>query len=435
MELRRNQMPDTQELSGERSPRLRACARVACVAGFLVTLLLPLQVAALTKPEIYRHAKSGTVLIVAIDDKTHSVALGSGFFVNPDGLLITNAHVLEDSTRLVVYVGDQEVYASPNVVAVDADRDLAALRIPVSNATSLTLADQPALEGAEAIAVGYPRLTDVLNLGFDLHPTSVPGIVNGLIPGRSRTTQRYAPFLQTIGLINQGSSGGPLVELSSGQVTGMVVQQVPYLERARDRVGVSIGSVMMRSGIGYAIPAATIARWLDQNGLQAVSGPPASQAISARDEGAPLAARSFATGHFIYLLAQVLPKDPDLYNLAVYHYEAAVAARPHDSKLLRHLGAAYTALGRFDEAIRTIREALDREPESALAAYELGLALEAKGLPADALNTWQDFLGQPSARPDPDGCRDKMREAVNRLRMTTKPVPEPTAVLSSNKDR
>jgi len=192
-----------------------------------VVICTTLPARAATKAEIYGHVKAGTVLVVAIDDKTNSVSLGSGFLVNGDGLLITNAHVLEDSSRLLVYVGNQEVYSNPAIVAVDPDRDLAAIHLPLSSAPALTLAGQPSPEGNDVVAVGYPRLTDVLNMGFALHPTIVPGTMNGIIQGRSRTTYRFAPFVQVTGHINQGSSGGPLVDLTSGEVSGMVVPQVP----------------------------------------------------------------------------------------------------------------------------------------------------------------------------------------------------------------
>ena len=393
------------------------------IALFLLGPLLivtTLSARAATKAEIYGHAKAGTVLVVAIDDKTNSVSLGSGFLVNGDGLLITNAHVLEDNSRLLVYVGNQEVYSNPDIVAVDPDRDLAAIRIPLSSAPALTLAGQPTPEGNDVMAVGYPRLTDVLNMGFALHPTIVPGTMNGIIQGRSRTTYRFAPFVQVTGHINQGSSGGPLVDLTSGEVIGMVVLQVPYLERARDRNGAGIGSVMIRSGIGYAIPTTVIRQWLAENQLSAEGQSPLPASAS-MGELLPSADRSFVTGHIVFTIAQVLPKDSDLYNLALYHYEAAMALRPHDPRLLRQIGMAYAALGRFDDAIRAMVEALVKEPESAMLAYELGLAQEAKGLTSDALLTWRNFLDYAKTAPDAQGWRLKIREAVTRTTIAAAP--------------
>ena len=406
-------------------------SRLIPIALYLLAPILmfaALPAGAATKAEVYAHAKASTVLVVAIDDKTKSVSLGSGFLVNKDGLVITNAHVIEDSSRIFIYVGNEEVYTNPTLLSVDPDRDLAALRIPPQAAPALALAVEAPPEGNDVMAVGYPRLTDILNMGFALHPTIVPGNINGIIQGRSRTTYHFAPFVQVTGHINQGSSGGPLVDVPSGEVIGMVVLQVPYLERARDRSGAGIGSVMIRSGIGYAIPSTVIRQWLTENHLSA-EGQSSTPVAAHTATLLPSAGRSFVTGHVLFTIAQVLPKDVDLYNLAVYHYEGALALRPHDPRLLRSVGVAYAALGRFDDAIVAITAALDKEPGSALFAYELGLAQEAKGLVAEAIITWRHFLDRESSAPDSDGWHVKISEAVSRVRPTMAVAPlAPTAI-------
>ena len=415
-------------------PPFRSLLVTLTLLSFLIIILTALSAEAATRAEIYGQTKAGTVLVVSVDDKTNSVSIGSGFLVNRDGLVITNAHVLEDSSRVFIYVGNQEIYTNPIVVSIDPDRDLAALRIPPPSAPALMLATQTTPDGNDVMAVGYPRLTDVLNMGFALHSTIVPGTMNGIIQGRSRTSYRFAPFVQVTGHINQGSSGGPLVDVTSGEVIGMVVLQVPYLERARDRNGTGIGSVMIRSGIGYAIPATVIRQWLVENQLSAEGQ--SSPASASPAELLPSAGRSFATGHVLFTIAQVLPKDSDLYNLAIYHYEAALALRPNDPKLLRHVGVAYAALGRFDDAIRAMTEAMGKEPASAMLAYELGLAQEAKGLTAEALTTWRNFLDSTKGAPDAEEWHVKIREAVTRMRTTIASVPSlPGATAISTKER
>src|SRR5437660_10805803 len=151
---------------------------------------------------------------------------------------------------------------------MDRDLDLAALRIPLKRTDiGLTLAQRPPDEGEDVIAVGYPRITDILQMGFVLHPTVVSGHANGIAEGRSRTKGRSTPFIQTTANFNFGNSGGPLVSLQSHEVSGMVVHTVPYLERAKDRAGAPVGNVVMKSGIGYSIPAPVIREWLTVNHL------------------------------------------------------------------------------------------------------------------------------------------------------------------------
>ena len=55
----------------------------------LLVLVLPFPAHAATRGDVFRQAKAATALVVAVNDNAHSVSLGSGFFVNPDGLLIT----------------------------------------------------------------------------------------------------------------------------------------------------------------------------------------------------------------------------------------------------------------------------------------------------------------------------------------------------------
>ena len=237
--------------------------------------------------------------------------------------------------------------------------------------------------------------------------------MNGMVQGRSRTKQQLTSMIQTTGHINLGNSGGPLVDAESGEVTGMVVLSVPYLERARDKSGTPLGSVKMKSGIGYSIPATVIRQWMAANHL---SAHPTVGSSRPSQGSTPSADRSFATGHLLQTIAMVLPKDEDLYNLAVNHYETALSLRPNDPQILRQLGIAYAALGRLDDAIKTMRLALHDDPVSPLVVYELGLALEAKGLPQEAVTTWEGFLLHTNPPGDSEGFNLKIRQALARLK-------------------
>ena len=83
------------------------------------------------------------------------------------------------------------------------------------------------------------------------------------------------------------------------------------------------------------------------------------------------------------------------------------------------LGALLLEIGRSDDAIHEFRLALDSEPTSAIAAYNLGLALEAKGLRQEAVQVWESFLGAARSMPDTDGLLSKMQEKVAHLSVAT----------------
>jgi hypothetical protein len=346
------------------------------------------------RQDIFRHAKAATVLIVGTDEATHSISLGSGFFVDASGLLVTNAHVIEASSRLYVYVLDREIYAAPEVVAVDADADLAVLRVPHPSADPLTLAADPTPEGTEVIAVGYPRITDILNMGFTLHATSIPAMVSGLVQGQSRTHGRAIDFLQTTGLLNFGNSGGPLVRSDSGEVAAMVVTTVPYLERAKDSQGVAIGSVTMKSGISYSIPASVIRQWLAANHLSPSPSPPVPAQLPFAKAAEPKADRAFATGYLLQTMASVLHGDADLLKLAIRHYDLAAELRPEAPWILRNLGLAHASLEQWDQAVQAYGKALALAPDdpelladAAVAQQRSGRAEEAATLSQAALHT------------------------------------------------
>ena len=389
-----------------------------------VLLMVPPTLAlASSGAEVYRHAKSGTVLIIGINDADHSLSIGSGFFISEDGILVTNAHLVEDSTRVIIYVGDQTIFPNPDVLLVDGDADLAALRIHSGHVDALSLAAELPEESTPVIAVGYPRLTDILNIGFTLHSTIAPGSITGLAEGRTRTQGRHSTFLQMTGTLNSGNSGGPIIDMDSGEAVGMMTQTVPYLERARDRNGTVLASVMIRSGIGYAIPATRIRQWLVENQLASLTQLDRPSSVlsnnTKKDNSGLVANRSFATGHLLHTMAVMLSMDRDLLELAVSHYETALEQHPGASWIEGNLGMAYFSLGKKDKAVAKFVEAFRNDPRSATASYYLGLVLEASGAQKEDLNTWEAFLTKLAPSADQDEWNTHLREAVTRTEALT----------------
>lgn len=361
----------------------------------ILWFLIPAGASGAERGDVYRAAKAATVLILAINDTDHSLSLGSGFFTDGDGLLLTNAHVIEGSHRLFVYVHNRAVFTSPEVVAVDPDLDLAALRIRPGGMDAVDLVMESVGEGKDVIAVGYPRITDVLQLGFMLHATIAPATTSGIAYGQSRITGRLTPFIQTTGILNFGNSGGPLVHADTGEVLGMVTTTVPYMERAQDRSGKVIGSVLMKAGISYSIPAPVIRDWLVSRKLLSVEPrPPASKAGGFR----PNALHSesdlaFATGHLLHTMATVLHEDADFLRLAVRHYQTALDQQPDARWVLWNLAQAYGTLGRWEQAMELYRKVLDQNPEDPKLLTDAGWASQRAGQKNQALALYKKAVG------------------------------------------
>jgi serine protease Do len=168
--------------------------------------------------------------------------LGSGFFINADGYLITNFHVIEGETELSVEVYhqkdgqlDRETYKQVKIIAINKFHDLALLKIDDKNAPKfkyITLGDSDNLNvGDSVFAIGSP-------LGLERTVTQ------GILSTKTRELEGEL-YLQTSTQINPGNSGGPLFNLA-GEV-----------------VGVTNMKITMGEGLGFAIPVELVKSFLD----------------------------------------------------------------------------------------------------------------------------------------------------------------------------
>ncbi len=145
------------------------------------------------------------------------VGAGSGFFVSADGLILTNKHVVDDtSASYTVLTNDGKKYDAV-VLARDPVNDLAIVKVEIKNAPFLELSDSSSLEvGQHVVAIG--------NALGEYQNSVTSGIVSGI--GRSITaggetgSESLEGVIQTDAAINPGNSGGPLLDLD-GQVVGI----------------------------------------------------------------------------------------------------------------------------------------------------------------------------------------------------------------------
>jgi serine protease Do len=138
--------------------------------------------------------------------------LGSGFIIRPDGLIVTNAHVVAGASKITVELHDRREYPA-KVIGMDKISDIAVIKIPAHNLPTVTLGNSKSLRvGQWVLAIGMP-------FGFDY--TATAGIVSALgrvLPNANKFD--YVPFIQTDVPINPGNSGGPLINMQ-GQVVGI----------------------------------------------------------------------------------------------------------------------------------------------------------------------------------------------------------------------
>ena len=176
--------------------------------------------------------------------------LGSGFFINEDGYLITNFHVIEGETEISVEVYhqrdgqlDRETYKQVKIIAINKFHDLALLQIEDKGAPkfkSVTLGSADALNVGDGVfAIGSP-------LGLERTVTQ------GILSTKTRQLEGEL-YLQTSTQINPGNSGGPLFNLA-GEVVGVTNMKITFGE-----------------GLGFAIPVELVKSFLDHRDAFAYS--------------------------------------------------------------------------------------------------------------------------------------------------------------------
>jgi serine protease Do len=153
-------------------------------------------------------------------------SLGSGFIIDPNGLIVTNNHVIDGADQITAIMSDGKEYEA-EIVGKDPNTDLALIKIKSGkDFTVVTMGDSDGLNVGEwVVAIGNP---------FGLEQTVTAGIVSA--KGRVIGSGPYDDFIQTDASINPGNSGGPLINMN-GEV-----------------VGINTAIIASGQGIGFAIP-------------------------------------------------------------------------------------------------------------------------------------------------------------------------------------
>jgi putative serine protease PepD len=163
-------------------------------------------------------------------------AIGSGFVISPDGYVVTNDHVVEGAGDTMSVSFSDGASASATVVGRDPESDIAVIKVAKKNVTPVSIGD------SDSIAVGDP----VLAFGSPL--ALVNTVTSGIVSALDRTIQagdpggtvRYYAAIQTDAAVNQGNSGGPLVD-AAGRVVGMnsVIRSVGASDTEAGNIGLA----------------------------------------------------------------------------------------------------------------------------------------------------------------------------------------------------
>lgn len=297
---------------------------------FLLFLLIPLPIEAQDLlPELVRRIKPSAVAIETYDSRGEKLSRGSGFFVDADRI-VTNRHVLEGAYRAEVHSSSGAVFPVKGVLAVDAEGDIALLKIdtPAPPIRPLPLDKTSPQEGESVVVIGNP-------LGLEGSVTN--GIVSAVrdIPTFGRIIQITAP-------ISSGSSGSPVVNMQ-GQVIGIATLQITGGQ-----------------SVNFAIPSERISQ------LQVATMTSLADLVASSGRNKRAKAVQFFRDGLSFL-------SKDDCEKALPYFEKAVESDNNYAEAWAQSGFCNEKLGRHAEALEASKKAVSLRP-SAESYFNIGLA-------------------------------------------------------------
>jgi len=314
----------------------------------------------------------------ALDSNGKSLAQGSGFFVTPNGVLVTNFHVIKGADRVIAHLPSGAFYILRGVKGVDEKADFAILQFDARDTPSVRgFGDSDLLRtGDQVFDLGTPE---------GLEATYSAGVVSN--PSRLLDGQ---PLIQFSAPISSGSSGGGLFN-DDGEVIGITTASEAVL-------GSKAG---FTQNLNFAVPINRVKNTLQSaNSVELQNDSPGYYYSLAN-----LADNKRQWDKAIKLYTHALSLDPDYgdaykglagdyyekgnYELEVSNYEKAAARSPENADTWYFLGSAYEDVGNYEKAITAYNKALTIYPDHKDALHDLALVYISTGDTQNALQLLQ----------------------------------------------
>jgi TolA-binding protein len=315
--------------------------------------------------ELVKSIQPAVATVVAYDVNNNVANIGTGFFVNKYGHLITNHHVLVGKFGAEIRTADGSTYRVRKVVAESQETDLikVSVDIPPEKVHWLYVSDEVPPVAQQVVVVGSP---------MGLEQSVSNGIISSVreIPGLGTFFQMSAP-------ISPGSSGSPVVNLR-GRVVGVASFQFLRGQNLNFAVaGKSIRDLKIK------VSAQSLSEWT----------------FSISDQKPRLAAELCRKGYSLSVNGQdqealqyfklATENDPgsttawyglgycyagkNYHTEAIAAYKQAIQTNPTNAESYFHLGNYYNRIGRYDEAVESFKKVVDLNPEFEAAYFKLGI--------------------------------------------------------------
>lgn len=351
---------------------------------------------------------------------------GSGVIIDAEGHIVTNHHVIENATKIEVTLNDERVFEA-TVVGTDPEIDLAVLKIQAREFTYASLGTSENLRVGEwVIAIGAP-------LGYRY--TVTQGIISALNRGGAVGLNTIENYIQTDAAINQGNSGGPLLNLK-GEVIGINTA----ISAMGQNIGFAVPIDLIKPALQQILTTGSVARGAlgvgitsMDNDMKEYYGRNEGALVQSVNEGSPAEKAGIRegdliisfdgkgvknSGHLTSLVAIKRPGD---------RVEVVLVRQKKEQRLDVTLGSRRAMFGQEDS--RIVPEVTSPGPRGSMRYDAYGFSLEKQ---ADAYVVTAVTPGSPAHQK---GLREGMRlEKLNNQSLKGKEAPSLLNILSEGKD-
>ncbi|MCY2930848.1 MAG: tetratricopeptide repeat protein [Planctomycetota bacterium] len=331
--------------------------------------------------QLFENASPAVVYIIVRDKDFKSIGLGSGFFVDAKGLIVTNYHVIKGAEFATARLSSGATLFVDGWVATDPEGDLALLKVSDGGYPCLRISHGGLPKvGAAVYAIGNPQ---------GLANTFSSGMVSG-----HREIKAGFAAIQITAPISPGSSGGPLLN-ARGEVIGVTTAYLSGGQNLNFAVPVSSVSALMRKQGKLQTLASAGGRRLDSAETEEMA-----KAWAAMDK------KDWGTATKILTSLREKQKDNpvvwfalgDLHSrlgnhaTAIEHYRVAIALKPDYAAAYFGMGLAYHMLKCYPEAIETFKKVIAIDPNDVYSYTNMGGAYEKMNRYAEAIAAYKKAM-------------------------------------------
>ena len=366
---------------------------IAVLRALICWLVMMTPISAETElTKLVRDIRPAVVTVVVYDINQEVASIGSGFFIDSHGHLITNYHVLDGRYTARVKTADGSTYPVKTILAESKETDLIKVRvdIPRKKFKWVQTSDSLPTVAEKILVVGSP---------MGLEQTVSEGIVSSI-----REIPSVGEFFQMSAPISPGSSGSPVINLK-GQVVGVATFQMVRGQNLNFAVSIKSLRKLKPVRDGMSIP-----QWTFNNSLHQ---PRLAEKLCRQGYSFSINGEDRKALEFFKLAIEKDPKNARAWNglgychvglnnpeAAISAYQNAIKSNPEDESLYFTLGNYYVKLGHHREAINSYLQVVRMKPDFEEAFFKLGIAYSQLGQLDEGKDAFEKVIRlNPDAAP------------------------------------